>query len=59
MAGSDVVDYVVVHELAHLMEMNHSQKFWTIVENVLPDYRQRKQRLRELNKRLAKEDWGN
>ena len=59
MADSDVVDYVVVHELAHLMEMNHSQKFWTIVENVLPDYRHRKQRLRELNKRLAKEDWGN
>jgi len=57
MADSDVVDYVVVHELAHLIEMNHSQKFWTIVENVLPDYRQRKQRLRELNKRLAKEDW--
>jgi len=58
MADSDVVDYVVVHELAHLMEMNHSQKFWTIVENALPDYRQRKQRLRELNRRLAKEDWG-
>jgi len=59
MADSDVVDYVVAHELAHLIEMNHSQKFWTIVENTLPDYRQRKQRLRELNKRLAKEDWGN
>ena len=59
MADSDVVDYVVVHELAHLLEMNHSQKFWAIVEKVLPDYRQRKQRLRELNKQLAKEDWGN
>ena len=34
-----VIDYIIVHELAHLKEMNHSPKFWKHVENILPDYR--------------------
>lgn len=39
------LDYVVVHELAHRKEMNHSKTFWKIVENTLPDYRERKKLL--------------
>ncbi len=34
-----VIDYVIVHELCHLREMNHSKKFWKIVGDILPDYK--------------------
>lgn len=43
----EVLDYVVVHELCHLREMNHSPKFWALVESILPDYRLRKKWLKE------------
>ena len=39
-------EYVVVHELAHLVEMNHSKKFYDIIEKVLPDYKYRKRLLK-------------
>jgi predicted metal-dependent hydrolase len=57
MAGGDVVDYVVVHELAHITEMNHSQRFWAIVADLLPDYKERQERLKELQARLNAETW--
>ncbi len=43
----EVLDYVVVHELCHRLEMNHSARFWKGVERVLPDYCSRRGWLRE------------
>ena len=52
LAPGEVLDYVVVHELAHRREMNHSVRFWNLVESVLPDYQQRKRWLKENGDRL-------
>ena len=42
-----VSDYVIVHELCHLKEMNHSSKFWAQVEKILPDYKLRRKWLKD------------
>lgn len=47
LAPPAVRDYVVVHELCHRKEMNHSTKFWAEVERVLPDYKTSKKWLKE------------
>lgn len=57
MAGDEIIDYVVVHELMHIKAHDHSEKFWALVATVLPDYKKRQQKLKELQKRLMCEDW--
>jgi len=46
LAPEGVLNYVVVHELAHRREMNHSPRFWQIVADIMPDYRQYREWLR-------------
>lgn len=57
MADEGIIDYVVVHELAHIKEHNHSPAFWAVVGGVFPDYELRKKGLRRLQEKLAGEDW--
>ena len=42
-------DYVIVHELCHLQELNHGQKFWQLVAETIPNYRQVRQSLKSIN----------
>lgn len=57
LAPEKAVDYVIVHELCHILQHNHSPRFWKEVQRVLPDYKERELLLRQLQKRLAAEDW--
>jgi len=43
----NLIDYVIVHELSHLVQMNHSKLFWQLVGSVLPDYATRRKSLRQ------------
>lgn len=42
----ELADYIIVHELCHLKEMNHGKNFWKLVSEVIPDYKERRKRLR-------------
>jgi predicted metal-dependent hydrolase len=50
-APLEIVDYVIVHELVHLRQHDHSKKFWDKVEALMPDYERRREWLRK-NERL-------
>lgn len=45
-APQDVIDYVIIHELAHLTEANHSSRFWALVAKVMPDYKMKEKWLK-------------
>jgi predicted metal-dependent hydrolase len=49
----EIADYVIVHELCHLIQFNHSPQFWNEVARVMPDYELRKKALHEYTKILA------
>jgi hypothetical protein len=41
-ASEEVIDYVIVHELCHMIHMNHSKQFWDTVKAIVPDYKIRR-----------------
>jgi predicted metal-dependent hydrolase len=49
LAPPEVIDYVIIHELAHLVVFNHSSQFWKTVERAMPDYREKEKWLKENN----------
>ncbi len=54
-APTFVLNYVVIHELAHLLELNHTDDFWNIVKVQMPNYLEAKEWLRENGERLFRE----
>jgi hypothetical protein len=53
LAPEPIVDYVVVHELCHLVQPNHSAAFWNLVRSEIPDFRERRKWLKEKGPYLA------
>jgi septum formation protein len=51
------IDYLIVHELAHLKHLNHSRQYWEEVNKVMPDHKKRRKNLRELYIRIEAEAW--
>jgi predicted metal-dependent hydrolase len=47
-----LIEYVLVHELTHQEHPNHDRKFWSVLGRVMPDYENRRARLREIGPRL-------
>jgi hypothetical protein len=47
--SEELVEYVIIHELAHTKHLNHSKRFWNEVESILPDYKQRRKTLKTIN----------
>lgn len=43
----DIIDYIIIHELAHTKEKNHGKNFWAIIKNIIPDYKNKIKWLKE------------
>lgn len=48
MANDRIIEYIIIHELSHTIELNHSDRFWKIVEKIIPDYRDIENELTEI-----------
>ena len=53
-ADWDLIDYVIVHELVHTRYMSHGREFWAVVAEIIPNYKTRQTRLKELQVEVAK-----
>ena len=52
-APDDILDYVILHELAHIRELNHSKDFWRLVGGAVPDFKEKRRWLRKNGNRLG------
>lgn len=52
-ADPKLIDYVIIHELCHTVHMDHSHDFYRLVENFLPDYKEREKGLKEVSRLLT------
>lgn len=57
MAAPEAIDYIIVHELCHIYEFNHSPKFWARVEKYCPDYKKHKAYLKSLWREIMRQNW--
>lgn len=57
MAEREVIDYVIVHELTHIIHHNHSDKFWAEVSKHCPDWKKLRARLKIYSEIIVKENW--
>jgi predicted metal-dependent hydrolase len=53
MAPLSVIDYLIVHEMCHLVHLNHSPDFWRLVESILPEYRHHREWLKQNGRQLT------
>jgi len=52
-APDEILEYIIIHELAHMKESNHSERFWNLVKTACPEYKERVRWLRENGKKLG------
>ena len=52
LTSPDVIDYVIIHELAHTVHHNHSKRFWNLVGKLMPDYKKLRKRLKDYGKQI-------
>lgn len=57
MAEPEVIEYVIIHELAHIKEKNHGKQFWRLVEKYEPYYREMQDKLKHLADRINTDGW--